>query len=105
VHWSALSGAGSARARACSATEPAKYVKPDVQTNKSDFLDAEAIAEAVQRPGMRFVPIKTEEQLDLQHLHRREGQECNTFVSGDVLIGNLPDSLPCRREDFCVCLA
>jgi transposase len=41
-----------------------------VQTNKSDYLDAEAIAEAVQRPRMRFVPIKTEEQLDLQALHR-----------------------------------
>lgn len=49
---------------------PAQYVKPYVQTNKSDFLDAAAIAEAVQRPRMRFVPIKTEEQLDLQALHR-----------------------------------
>ena len=49
---------------------PAQYVKPYVQTNKSDFLDAEAIAEAVQRPRMRFVPIKTEGQLDLQALHR-----------------------------------
>jgi len=46
---------------------PAQYVKPYVQTNKSDYL---AIAEAVQRPRMRFVPIKTEEQLDLQALHR-----------------------------------
>ena len=45
---------------------PAQYVKPYVQTNKSDFLDAEAIAEAVQRPRMRFVPIKTEGQLDLK---------------------------------------
>jgi len=49
---------------------PAQYVKPYVQTNKSDYLDAEAIAEAVQRPRMRFVPIKTEGQLDLQALHR-----------------------------------
>ena len=49
---------------------PAQYVKPYVQTNKSDYLDAEAIAEAVQRPRMRFVPIKTDEQLDLQALHR-----------------------------------
>jgi transposase len=49
---------------------PAQYVKPYVQTNKSDYIDAEAIAEAVQRPRMRFVPIKTEEQLDLQGLHR-----------------------------------
>jgi transposase len=49
---------------------PAQYVKPYVKTNKSDYLDAEAIAEAVQRPTMRFVPIKTEEQLDLQAVHR-----------------------------------
>jgi transposase len=49
---------------------PGQYVKPYVQTNKSDYIDAEAIAEAVQRPRMRFVPIKTEEQLDLQALHR-----------------------------------
>src|SRR6201988_4148066 len=49
---------------------PAQYVKPYVKTNKSDCIDAEAIAEAVQRPRMRFVPIKTEEQLDLQALHR-----------------------------------
>ena len=49
---------------------PAQYVKPYVKTNKSDFIDAEAVAEAVQRPTMRFVPIKTEEQLDLQAVHR-----------------------------------
>jgi transposase len=45
-------------------------VKPFVLTNESDYLDAEAIAKAVQRPGMRFVAIKTDEQLDLQALHR-----------------------------------
>jgi transposase len=49
---------------------PAQYVKPYVKTNKSDYIDAEAIAEAVQRPSMRFVPVKTEEQLDLQAIHR-----------------------------------
>lgn len=49
---------------------PAQYVKPYVKTNKSDYIDAEAIAEAVQRPTMRFVPIKSEEQLDLQAVHR-----------------------------------
>ena len=49
---------------------PAQYVKPYIKTNKSDYIDAEAIAEAVQRPRMRFVAIKTEEQLDLQALHR-----------------------------------
>jgi transposase len=49
---------------------PAQYVKPYVKTNKSDFIDAEAIAEAVGRPTMRFVPIKSDDQLDLQSLHR-----------------------------------
>jgi transposase len=37
---------------------------------KNDFRDAEAIAEAVQRPTMKFVATKTAEQLDLQALHR-----------------------------------
>ncbi|HEY6765201.1 MAG TPA: IS110 family transposase [Candidatus Sulfotelmatobacter sp.] len=41
-----------------------------MKTNKSDYIDAEAIAEAVGRPRMRFVPIKTDDQLDLQSLHR-----------------------------------
>ena len=49
---------------------PAQYVKPYVKTNKSDYIDAEAIAEAVGRPRMRFVPVKSEDQLDLQSLHR-----------------------------------
>jgi len=49
---------------------PAQYVKPYVTTNECDYIDAEGIAEAVQRPAMRLVPIKTEEQLDLQTVHR-----------------------------------
>ena len=49
---------------------PAQFVKPFLKSNKNDCLDAEAIAEAVQRPSMRFVPLKSEEQLDLQALHR-----------------------------------
>jgi transposase len=49
---------------------PAQYVKPYVKTNKNDYIDAEACAEAVGRPNMRFVPIKTDDQLDLQSLHR-----------------------------------
>lgn len=49
---------------------PAQFVKPFVKSNKNDYLDAEAIAEAVERQNMRFVPIKTEAQLDLQALHR-----------------------------------
>lgn len=47
-----------------------QYVKPYVKTNKNDMRDAEAIAEAVTRPSMRFVPIKTVEQQDVQALHR-----------------------------------
>jgi len=49
---------------------PAQFVKPFLKSNKNDYLDAEAIAEAVERENMRFVPIKTEDQLDLQALHR-----------------------------------
>ena len=49
---------------------PAQFVKPFVKSHKNDFVDAEAIAEAVERENMRFVPIKTDDQLDLQALHR-----------------------------------
>ena len=49
---------------------PAKYVRPYSKGQKNDFRDAEAIAEAVQRPTMKFVATKTPEQLDLQALHR-----------------------------------
>jgi transposase len=49
---------------------PAQYVKPFVKGHKNDYRDAEAIAEAVGRPTMRFVPLKSVEQLDLQALHR-----------------------------------
>jgi transposase len=49
---------------------PAQFVRPFVKSNKNDFLDAEAIAEAVDRQNMRFVPIKTDDQLDLQAIHR-----------------------------------
>ena len=49
---------------------PAKYVRPYNKGQKNDFRDAEAIAEAVQRPTMKFVATKTADQLDLQALHR-----------------------------------
>jgi transposase len=54
----------------CVRLMPAEYVRAYVKSNKNDFIDAAAIAEAVQRPTMRFVAVKTEEQLDLQALHR-----------------------------------
>src|SRR5215467_7277689 len=49
---------------------PPKYVRPYSKGQKNDYRDAEAIAEAVQRPTMKFVATKTAEQLDLQALHR-----------------------------------
>jgi len=49
---------------------PARYVRPYARGQKNDFNDAEAIAEAVQRPTMKFVATKTADQLDLQALHR-----------------------------------
>lgn len=51
-----------------------QFVKPYVKTNKNDEADAEAIFEAVTRPNMRFVPVKTEEQQSILSVHRaREG--------------------------------
>lgn len=51
-----------------------QFVKPYVKTNKNDAADAEAICEAVTRPTMRFVPIKSSEQLAVLALHRaRQG--------------------------------
>ncbi|HXZ31869.1 MAG TPA: IS110 family transposase [Terriglobales bacterium] len=49
---------------------PAQFVKPYRKSNKNDFIDAEAIAEAVTKQNMRFVPSKTQEQLDWQAMHR-----------------------------------
>jgi transposase len=49
---------------------PPVYAKPFRQGHKNDFRDAHAIAEAVQRPSTRCVPVKTDDQLDLQALHR-----------------------------------
>jgi transposase len=49
---------------------PARYVKPYVKRNKNDAADAEAICEAVTRPTMRFVPIKTPEQQAVLMEHR-----------------------------------
>src|SRR4026209_1933415 len=51
-----------------------QFVKPYVKSNKNDVADAEAICEAVARPNMRFVPIKTAEQQSVLSLHRaRQG--------------------------------
>src|SRR5918994_543855 len=51
-----------------------QFVKPYVKTNKNDVADAEAICEAVSRPNMRFVPIKSVEQQAILSVHRvRQG--------------------------------
>lgn len=48
----------------------AQFVKPYVKSNKNDRVDAEAICEAMSRPGMRFVSVKTVMQQDIQAMHR-----------------------------------
>ena len=47
-----------------------EYVRPYVKAQKNDDRDAEGIAEAATRPTMRFVELKSQEQLDMQTLHR-----------------------------------
>lgn len=51
-----------------------QFVKPFVKSNKNDIADAEAICEAVQRPTMRFVPLKSVEQQDILSIHRAREQ-------------------------------
>ena len=81
---------------------PAQYVKPYVKTNKSDYIDAEAIAEAVGRPTMRFVPIKSDDQLDLQSLHRvRERWIMRRTGSRQIRFAGCcwSEASPCARGD------
>lgn len=52
----------------------AQFVRPFVKSNKNDTADAAAIWEAAQRPGMRFVAVKTEEQQAMLALHRMRQQ-------------------------------
>jgi transposase len=49
---------------------PARYVPAYVKINKHGAADAEACCEAVQRSGMRFVPLKTQEQQSILMVHR-----------------------------------
>lgn len=53
---------------------PAQFVKPYLKSNKNDMLDAEAIAEAVRRPTMRFTQLRRCDQVDMQALHRVRDQ-------------------------------
>jgi transposase len=63
---------------------PARFVKPYVKSQKNDTIDAEAIAEAVTRPTMRFTQVRTPEQVDLRALHRVRDQ----MVSGRTRLIN-----------------
>ena len=63
---------------------PASYVKPYVKRGKTDAADAEAICEAVTRPSMRFVPIKTAEQQAVLMLHRT----CDLLVRQRTMLVN-----------------
>jgi transposase len=63
---------------------PARYVKPYVKRNKNDMADAEAICEAVTRPTMRFVPIKTPDQQSILVLHRTR----ELFVRQRIMLVN-----------------
>jgi len=65
-HWGRELGKQGHQVRMVSA----QFVKPYVKSNKSDANDAEAICEAISRPGMRFVEVKTVQQQELQGLHR-----------------------------------
>jgi transposase len=65
-HVGRLAAAGGHQVRLM----PPEYVRPYVKAQKNDDRDAEAIAEAASRPTMRFVPLKSEAQLDTQSLHR-----------------------------------
>ena len=59
-----------------------QFVKPYVKTNKHDAADAEAICEAVTRPNMRFVPVKTAEQQAVLALHRSRKSFIKPIKSG-----------------------
>jgi transposase len=66
---------------------PPQYVKPYVKRNKTDAADAEAICEAVSRPNMRFVPIKTVEQQAVLALHRASSCWCGSERSSPTRSG------------------
>ncbi len=69
-HWGRVLGGLGHQVRLIAA----QFVKPFVKTNKTDAADAEAIWEAAQRPGMRFVALKSEEQQAVLSLHRMRAQ-------------------------------
>ena len=71
-----------------------KYVRPYVKTNKNDRRDAEAICEAVSRPTMRFVSIKTVEQADMQAVHRTRSLFVKTIAPSRIKHSAAPNPIP-----------
>jgi transposase len=93
---------------------PPQFVKPYVKSNKSDAKDAEAICEAMSRPNMRFVTVKTVEQQDIQATHRiREELKVRRTAKANQIRGlvaeyglvapkslsSLRAAIPCWLED------
>ncbi len=93
---------------------PPQFVKPYVKSNKSDARDAEAICEAMSRPNMRFVTVKTVEQQDVQATHRiREELKIRRTAKANQIRGlvaeyglvapkhlsSLRAAIPCWLED------
>jgi transposase len=91
-----------------------QFVKPYVKSNKNDANDAEAICEAMSRPNMRFVSVKTVEQQDIQAIHRiraglidqrtAKGNQIRGLVTeyglvAPKIISNLREAIPCWLED------
>ena len=66
-----------------------QFVKPYVKGNKNDANDAEAICEAVSRPNMRFVPVKTVEQQDIQALHRIRQEQVRQRTLQAIAVGGV----------------
>ena len=83
---------------------PPQHVKPLVQGNKNDYNDARAIAEAVNRPKVSFVAIKTEEEHDIQAIHRIRSQclRDRTALSNSTrgLLAEYGISFPRGRNNF-----
>jgi len=78
---------------------PPAYAKPFRQGHKNDFRDAYAVAEAVQRPSTRCVPVKTDDQLDLQALHRVRARLIGerTAVTNQIRSFLLERGIPVRQ--------
>ncbi len=75
-----------------------QYVKPFVQGNKNDFLDAQAICEAASRPSMRFVAVKNVEQQTLSAIHRLRDALQRTVAINQVHGFLLEFALRYRRQ-------